>query len=337
MSTDGESLAKRAKSSRSALPSGVWPTMITPFVEDHSAIDWPVLDAMVEWYISSGCTGLFACCQSSEMYELSPDERLELARHVAKRAAGRVAVVACGTFGGPVEEQASFVNRMAAEVDAVVVLTCQLAAEAESDEVWTTHVSKLLELTGETPLGLYEVPVPYKRLMTPEQLRWAAGTGRFLFHKDTCCDSAGIAAKIDAIRKVEGTNFRFYNANVETLMYSNGLGGAGFSGISANFYPWLHVRLCSADCSKEDKARIQRFLSIAEVALCDGYPRSAKAYLAQYEGFRFLEATRKEACKHMKFNEVQRLHLRHMKELMEDLCTKSLDVPIVPLAPVMLT
>ena len=59
--------------------------------------------------------------------------------------------------------------------------------------------------------------------------------------------------------------FRFYNANVETLLASNSMGGAGFSGISANFYPWLHARLCSAGATEGDEAKIQRFLSVAEV------------------------------------------------------------------------
>ena len=31
---------------------------------------------MVEWYIACGCTGLFAVCLSSEMYNLTDDERL---------------------------------------------------------------------------------------------------------------------------------------------------------------------------------------------------------------------------------------------------------------------
>jgi 4-hydroxy-tetrahydrodipicolinate synthase len=59
--------------------------------------------------------------------------------------------------------------------------------------------------------------------------------------------------------------FRFYNANVETLLASNNMGGSGFSGISANFYPWLHARLCAPGTSESDRAAIQRFLSVAEV------------------------------------------------------------------------
>jgi 4-hydroxy-tetrahydrodipicolinate synthase len=45
---------------------------------------------MIEWYIASGCTGLFAVCQSSEMYFMTNEERLALATHVVGKAAGRV-------------------------------------------------------------------------------------------------------------------------------------------------------------------------------------------------------------------------------------------------------
>ena len=89
-----------------------------------------------EWYISSGCSGLFAVCQSSEMYALSDDERLELAEFVAKQVDGRAAVVATGNSGGgSIEEQAAFCNKIAPKVDAVVALTCMLAQEDEDEEV----------------------------------------------------------------------------------------------------------------------------------------------------------------------------------------------------------
>ena len=37
------------------------------------------------------------------------------------------------------------------------------------------------------PLGIYECPAPYHRLLTPEMLAFCAGSGRFLFIKDTSC------------------------------------------------------------------------------------------------------------------------------------------------------
>lgn len=45
---------------------------------------------LIEWYIASGCTGLFAVCQSSEMYHMSNEDRLALAKHVVDQAAKRV-------------------------------------------------------------------------------------------------------------------------------------------------------------------------------------------------------------------------------------------------------
>src|SRR5690554_373098 len=100
--------------------------MLTPFQED-GAIDWAGVDSLVDWYIDNGAGGLFACCLSSEMYHLTSDERLALARRVSQRAAGRVPVVATGTFGGPLAEQAGFIRRMAETgVAAVVVMPNQL-------------------------------------------------------------------------------------------------------------------------------------------------------------------------------------------------------------------
>ena len=48
--------------------------MITPWTDDLT-VDWPTLDKMIEWYIASGCTGLFAVCQSSEMFFVSRKRR----------------------------------------------------------------------------------------------------------------------------------------------------------------------------------------------------------------------------------------------------------------------
>ncbi len=96
----------------------------------------------------------------------------------------------------------------------------------------------------------------------------------------SCCSVASIRLKIAAALS-SPSPFRFYNANVETLLESNNMGGAGFSGISANFYPWLHARLCSSEVSEHDKAKIQRFLSVAEVCgtMCTVVPRLIRCRL----------------------------------------------------------
>jgi len=38
-----------------------------------------------------------------------------------------------------------------------------LVLTPQSDETWMANAQKLMDLTGETPLGLYETPVPKVR------------------------------------------------------------------------------------------------------------------------------------------------------------------------------
>ncbi len=252
--------------------------MLTPFSATRT-IDWSGLGALIDWYIARGAAGLFAVCLSSEMYALEPAERLTLAGYVVRRAARRVPVVASGTFGGPLEDQAAGVREMhAAGVDAVVVVVNQLVPAEAPESAWREAASRLLELTPEVPLGLYECPVPYHRLLSPETLRWAAGTGRILFHKDTCCRIEPIRRKIEATR---GTPFRFYNAHTPTLLESLRAGGAGYSGTAANLYPELLVWLCRHYADRPDRAeRLQHLLSVCDRAAAYQYPTVAKEYLA---------------------------------------------------------
>lgn len=291
-----------------SIDPGVWPVMLTPFASSGS-IDWEGVDRLVDYYVDAGAAGLFSVALSSEMYELTPDERPALAEHVVKRAAGRVPVVASGTFGGSIGKQAAYVRRMAdTGVAAVVVLSCQLAGQEESDAVWRANAERLMSLSGEVPLGLYECPVPYKRVLSAETMGWAAHTGRFLFHKDTCCQIGQIRDKIEAVR---GTAFRFYNANAATLLDSLLAGGDGFSGIGANFFADLYVWLCRHHREQPELARrLQRFLTIAEMTICHKYPASAKRFRA-LDGLAIGDRCRGSDSA---FTEEDLLRLRHLHE-----------------------
>ena len=72
---------------------GVWPVMITPFTADGE-IDYASLERLIAWYEQGGATGLFAACQSSEIFYLSLRERVELVRFVKQHA--HVPVIASG-------------------------------------------------------------------------------------------------------------------------------------------------------------------------------------------------------------------------------------------------
>ena len=53
---------------------GVYSLILTPFNEDRS-INYNTYETYVEWQARQGADHLFACCGSSEMMELTLDER----------------------------------------------------------------------------------------------------------------------------------------------------------------------------------------------------------------------------------------------------------------------
>ena len=260
------------------LPGGVWPTMVTPFT-DNGEIDDAALERLIDWYIARGVSGLFAVCQSSEMFYLSLEERVHLAAFVKQKAAGRVPVIASGHISDAISSQIAELNKMAETgVDALVFITNRLAEPNESDDVWRRNMEKVMaELPPDVPLGLYECPYPYKRLLSPELLAWCAETGRFWFLKDTSCDVRQIKAKLDAVRH---TPLRIYNANSATLLETLKLGFHGYSGVMANFHPSLYVWLTEHWADRPEEADdLANMLGMASLIEKQLYPVNAKYHL----------------------------------------------------------
>ncbi len=257
---------------------GNWPVMITPFKTDKS-IDWKSLDSLIEWYLEAGSSGLFAVCQSSEMFYLNAEEHLSLAKHVVTRVANRVPVIATGTFSEIIDEQAEFIKKMyETGVVAVIVLTNHLAKQDESESVWINNAQELTEKTENIPIGLYECPAPYKRLIPSETTKWIASTNRFFWTKDTSEDINQIKKRLDI--SVD-SNLSLYNAHTASLLESLKAGAYGFSGIAANFYPSLFSWICENWQSKPELSHeLQSFLTWGQKTVNHKYVSSAKQYLA---------------------------------------------------------
>ncbi|QMW04524.1 dihydrodipicolinate synthase family protein [Spirosoma foliorum] len=271
---------------------GFIPVMLTPFT-GTGAIDFDALTRLTELYLQAGAAGLFANCLSSEMFELSESERIQIIEHVIKVVNGAVPVVATGTFGGPIAQQADFVKRVHnTGTQAVILITGLLADEAESDAVFNERVFQLLDQTESVPVGFYECPVPYKRLISPEQLQLFVNTGRVIYHKDTSLDLAQIKEKI---RLASRPGFGLYDAYMVHAVDSLKAGSAGLSCIQGNFFPELIVWLCqnynNADLQTE-VAKVQQFLIDKMDVIHNVYPTVSK-YFLQLRGFDMTTFTRR--------------------------------------------
>jgi 4-hydroxy-tetrahydrodipicolinate synthase len=261
------------------LPEGLWPVMLTPF-DVQNKVDLKALEKLTEFYIEAGANGLFANCLSSEMFQLSEDERLLVTKTVIKVADGRVPIVATGSFGDNMELSATFFKKLYdLGSDAVIISTSQPCDEFQSEADFRLKIDDLMKRTENIPLGLYECPVPFKRLISAETMKWLAETNRFVYHKDTSCDIDEIKKKIDAVR---GTSFGFYNAHIPTAIESIEYGGRGIAPISANLYPELlsHlVKLIGKEDKKEELNKLNLALDMMDTIIHHNYPFTAKVFL----------------------------------------------------------
>ncbi len=259
------------------IPNGVFPTMVTPYTADNK-IDYNAVEQIINWYAEKNVTGIFAICQSSEIFFLSFEERLELLRFIMKHAPKSMSIVASGhtadDLDTQIKEATAFINE---GIDAYVFISNRFAKEDEDDSVFLKNVEYVTKNIPEIALGIYECPYPYKRLLNPELMKELVNIGPFRFLKDTCCNAAEIERKINAVKD---KNFKVYNANSATLLETLNAGAAGFSGVMANFHPEIYVELCK--CFKDDPERakkLQDFVGFFSVAECQMYPVNAKYYL----------------------------------------------------------
>lgn len=255
-------------------------TMITPYKKDND-IDFDTAEKYVDWYYENGLDGIFAVCQSSEIFYLSLEERIELNRRVYKRAKEldkNFLVVSSGHVSDTLEEQAKELNAIyKSGTDALILITNRLDINNEGDDVFIANAEKLIaQLPPDAKLGLYECPYPYKRLVTPKILDWCLSTGRFYYMKDTCCDAAIIAERAKQLR---GSHFKLLNANCQTLLETMRNGADGYCGIMCNFHPKLYSWL--KDNYKSDKADLVQSVigtfGFTEVGL--PYPLTAKYHM----------------------------------------------------------
>ncbi|MDQ0455910.1 dihydrodipicolinate synthase family protein [Rhizobium paknamense] len=256
---------------------GVIPVMLTPF-HDNGEIDYPGLERLIEWYIAHGSGALFAVCQSSEMMFLSLEERVALGRFVVEKAAGRLPVVVSGHISDDLALQIEELQAMSkVGADGLILVTNHLDPRKEGTSAFKATLDTLLSaLPDDLPLGLYECPAPYRRLLTDEELRYCADSGRFIMLKDVSCDLETVKRRLEI---TQGTPLKILNANAAIAFDAMKAGVPGFNGVFTNFHPDLYNWLWQhSEKHPELASELATFLVLSAVSEALGYPALAKLY-----------------------------------------------------------
>jgi 4-hydroxy-tetrahydrodipicolinate synthase len=295
-------------------------TMITPYTGD-GAVDYETAERYVDFYFNAGLDGIFAVCQSSEIFFLTLEERVELNRRVYARAkelersSGKAfTVVSSGHISDTLEDQAKELNAIyASGTDALILITNRLDPDNLGDDVFIENLEKLMKLLpADAKLGFYECPYPYKRLVTPRILEYCKSTGRFYYMKDTCCDAKVIAERVKIL---EGSEFKLLNANCQTLLESLRLGADGYCGIMCNYHPRLYAHLAeNYESAEADKLQaLIGPLGYTEAGI--PYPLSAKYHMTLC-GIETNLITRNPACRPL--SEYDKASIRQLKLITDE-------------------
>ena len=257
------------------------PVMITPF-NLKAKVDLDVVSLLVDFYLAAGVKGFFANCLSSEMFSITEDERLELTQHIVRYVDGKVPIVATGSFGLTLEDKAEFTKKIYdTGVDAVIMITGHFAKVDESDDVLLRNFDKMFQLTSDIPLGMYECPAPYKRIIGADVFKKILSADRMVYHKDTSITHENVKAKLDILKNID-SQLEFYDAHTPNAMFSLQQGAKGMSSISGNFYPEVMVWMTenANDPSKQEEvAWLQSELTRVDPLIHIAYPMSAKYFL----------------------------------------------------------
>lgn len=256
---------------------GIIPVMLTPF-DEAGNIDWDDLEALIEWYITHGSSALFAVCQSSEMQFLSLEERVDLARFTAKITNGRVPVFASGHISDPIDTQIEELTAIVdTGIDALVMVTNRLDPKQQGEAMFMNNLNTLLGvLPSDMPLGFYECPAPYRRLLSDTEFKTCCDSGRFSVLKDVSCEMELLMHRVEMS---QGSPMAVVNASGAIAWSAMQAGAPGFCGIANNYHPDLYRWLMDEGKNHPVLAEeLAVFLSLCALTEAYGYPAFAKIY-----------------------------------------------------------
>lgn len=263
--------------------AGVYSLLLTPFNEDRS-IDFLAYEKYVEWQAMQKPQNLFAVCGSSEMAQLSLEERLKTASLALKSSCG-VPVFATANLEPSWLAQVEEVKKMEAlGLNGLVFVT---KGYGDNQERMYTYLAELSTYTT-LPIVLYEFPGCSPAKMEAETYEKLIATGRFKGIKDTTCTMPDIEAKI----AVQGTS-NVMQANIPYLYDSYMAGARGVIATPTTCGAHLFVKMWNEFVAGDDESAKKTYESIIllDNAISNDFCASAK-YLVSLQGIKMNWYTR---------------------------------------------
>ncbi len=263
---------------------GVYALLLTAFNEDKS-VDYKGYASYVEWQAANNPHFLFPVCGSSEMAELTLDERIKIATTAVEHSNG-VPCFATANLEPSWYAQIEEVKRM--EQTGVEGLVFVTKGYGNDDERVVTYLNELAEHST-LPILLYEFPGFQPHKMSGKAYGELAKTGRFVGIKDTTCTMPLIKDKI-AVQGETGV----MQANIPYLLEAYEAGARGVvatpTSCGAGLFRKMYDEFFVAKDYEAAKKTYEHII-LLDQAIDSGFMASAK-YLCQLQGVPMTYVTR---------------------------------------------
>lgn len=228
---------------------GSLPALVTPMRADGE-IDWPALDALIDWHVAEGSDGLVPVGTTGESPTLSHAEHEAVVEAVVRRVAGRIPVIAGA--GSNNTREAIGLAQHACQVGADGLLVVTPYYNKPTQDGLIAHFTAVHDATDK-PIVIYNIPGRSVIDMTPETMGELAKLPRIVGVKD----ATGKLERVSCQRMTCGPDFIQLSGEDATAHGFNAQGGVGCISVTANVAP----RLCSqlqAACAAGDYAEALR-------------------------------------------------------------------------------
>ncbi len=231
--------------------------LVTPMLES-GALDWPALDALVDWHVEQGTNAIVAVGTTGESATLSVDEHMQVIARVIAHANGRIPVVA-GT-GANSTREAIVQTKLAAKLGADACLLVTPYYNKPTQEGLYQHFKKVADSVA-VPQLLYNVPGRTSCDMLNATVSRLADIDNIVGVKDATGD---LQRGRDLIEQC-ANRIAIYSGDDATATELMLAGGRGNISVTANVVPAQMAALCAA-ALRGDVAQAQEInASIAEV------------------------------------------------------------------------
>jgi 4-hydroxy-tetrahydrodipicolinate synthase len=249
--------------------------LVTPF--KAGKVDWPSLEALVEFHISNGTHGIVPCGTTGESATLSHQEHDDVIRAVIESVHKRVPVIA-GT-GSNSTDEAVRLTREAEKSGADGALMISPYYNRPTQEGIFQHYKKVASEVG-IPIIVYNIPGRTGSKIEPETLARLSEIKNVAGVKEA---TGSVDQAIDVIRLC-GDNLAVYSGE-DTLTFSlMALGGKGVISTVANIAPKEMSQLTEA-CFKGEWKKghdLQfRLIPLIHAVFLESNPIPIKTALAQ--------------------------------------------------------